>query len=214
MDKTNTTGARGLRTLRFISSWDDGDVKDGQLARLLKKYNLPAIFYIPNIHGLHPSGVVELSEMGFEIGGHTVTHPQDMKLLSVEEIEHEVFENKKYLQDLIGKEITKFCYPRGRYDDRVIEVLKKAGYESARTTEILKTSVSDPYREPATIHVYQRKEYGMDNWFDVAVQAVQSESCSKGFFHIWGHSWEIDRDDNWENLEKFFEFITNNFEIV
>jgi len=27
--------------------------------------------------------------------------------------------------------------------------------------------------------------------------------------HIWGHSWEIDKDNSWAKLEDLFKFIYN-----
>jgi len=203
--------------LRFDSSWDDGYVFDRELSDLLKKFNLPGTFYIPGAGGefpLNASLVKKLVEDGFEIGGHTVSHPQDMKMLSEEMMVPEILNNKKALEILSGQEIKKFCYPRGRFDERVIKVLKQLGFTSARTTKVLQTLVDDPFRTPTAIHVYQRQEYGDMDWVEAANIMVDQAIRTNGIFHIWGHSWEINRDNNWDKLEKFFEWLTDNYEIV
>ncbi len=212
MESERTTTER--KQLKFESSWDDGKLQDMQLAALLKKFNLPAVFYISTLaREISDSQILELAQ-DFEIGGHTMTHPQDLKQVIGKDIVWEISENKKELEELLGKQITKFCYPRGRYNDRVVEVVRKAGYTEARTTQILKTIFLDPFRKGTTIHVFQRPEYMGVNWFILA-QAQAEIAAQNGYtFHIWGHSWEIDRDGNWDRLEEFFDWLKANYQIV
>lgn len=200
--------------LRFVSSWDDGDALDVKLADMLEKHKLPGIFYLPTHHNLRKQDITGFVERGFEIGGHTVDHPSDMKLLNDHEISYQVRANKQYLERVIKQPITKFCYPRGRYDERVIASLKKWKYQSARTTVILQTKVIDPFSEPTAIHVYQREEYKGRDWDLVAIDMAREASETDGIFHIWGHSWEIARDGNWEKLELLFKHLTETYEII
>jgi hypothetical protein len=30
-----------------------------------------------------------------------------------------------------------------------------------------------------------------------------------GIWHLWGHSWEIEENGDWEKLEKVFEYVSN-----
>lgn len=204
--------------LLFKSSWDDGHPLDIRIADLLQKYNLPGTFYIPGM--VFEPLVLDLSKKGFEIGGHTVTHPSDLKQLSDEELLWEIVENKKALENETGQKINSFCYPRGRYDNRALDILKSLGFTHARTTEILALpypenhSPTPDLKAKTSIHVYQRKEYGDLDWlswaYNLVAQAVENDLV----FHIWGHSWEIDRDKNWGKLELFFSWITENYEII
>lgn len=199
--------------LKFTSSWDDGHFMDHQLADILVKHKLPGIFYIPG----PPMDAVlirRLQRDGFEIGAHTHNHPQDMKLLSKDKIVSEILVNRNALELLLDKPVTKFCYPRGRYDERVIEALKQLGFKSARTTKVLQTMVEDPFQTPTSIHVYQRQEYGETDWVQVAERMVEQAIDTNGVFHIWGHSAEIERFSNWEKLDRFFEWLTDNYEII
>lgn len=198
--------------LNFISSWDDGHELDAILAKTLHTYKLPGIFYLPS-HSPMYYKISELLDLGFEIGGHTMTHPMDMKLLTEDEIDWEIGSNKKLLE-LQGAVVTKFCYPRGRYDDRVIECLKKYKFRSARTTEVLNIwKNDDPFREKTSIHIYPRAEYKNREWMDIAREYAAQASVNNGLFHLWGHSWEIDKLKQWDNLNEFLKWINQEFDI-
>ena len=141
--------------IQVITSWDDGRREDIRLAKLLEKYEMPGIFFIPSgITDLSNDEIRELSER-FEIGGHTVTHPLDMKGLTRDEQMVEILDDKKNLEDIIRKELEWFCYPKGRYNDITIEVVKEVGYKYARTTKVF--SIRQPidnYRVESTVHVF------------------------------------------------------------
>lgn len=199
--------------IKFVSSWDDGGIMDVRLAALLKEYGLPGIFFIPSNHAISQHNL-EIIAKDFEIGGHTVSHFQDMKFLDDKTLMREIKDNKIYLEHFIaGKEITKFCYPRGRYDDRVIEAVKRCGFTSARTTIVLKTGFEDPFKQPTAIHVFQRNEYDGEPWEKKAKFMAGVASSHDGLFHIWGHSKEIERDSNWGKLEAFFKWLVKNYQI-
>lgn len=206
------------RKLRITTSWDDGHVLDMYLASLLKTYNIPATFYIPSNCGLEPQHIRNLDGLGFEIGGHTVTHPSDMKLLGPEQLKFEIEENKRLLESIIRKPIAKFCYPRGRYNAEVIKAVEAAKYREARTTAVFYTPKEEDivalYEMGTTVHVYQRSEYERKSWQEVA--AIYAGWCAEmgGLFHLWGHSWEIDRDNEWNNLEAFFRLLNNEYEFI
>ena len=196
--------------MKIISSWDDGRREDIRLAKLLEKYEIPGIFFIPSgITDLSNDEIKKLSER-FEIGGHTITHPFDMKLLTYQQQKDEILGDKETLEGIIGKEIEWFCYPKGKYNNITIEVVKDAGYKYARTTKVF--SIRQPidnYRVESTVHVFNgRKEYRGKTWLQVALeQYLLAKENENSYYHIWGHSWEIERDDLWEELEYLFKKI-------
>ena len=100
--------------MKFVTSWDDGNTLDYELAKLLLKYRLPGIFYIPTNCEMLPIDIVRLSESGFEIGAHTNSHSQNLHHLELEEQIGEIRENKIWLEEMLGKKVTSFCYPRGK----------------------------------------------------------------------------------------------------
>ncbi len=197
--------------MRIETSWDDGKLLDLKLADLLKKYDLPATFYIPNNCELSDEQIYNLSSR-FTIGGHTVNHPQDLKKLSDSDLAFEIESNKRYLEKILRHNIYRFCYPRGRYDERVMKAVRDADYSQARTTKVFKVlEPKDRYEIGTTIHVFQRPEYDGVDWLKLAKEYFQiAKDTEKSVFHIWGHSNEIERDGNWEKLEELFKFIKKN----
>jgi len=68
------------------------------------------------------------------IGAHSHCH-NILPQLSEAEIEETVNLSKKFLEEWLERPIKYFAYPNGMYDNRVIEAVKKSGFECALTTE-------------------------------------------------------------------------------
>lgn len=186
------------------TSWDDGVRDDLRMAELLTKYKLPGTFYIPGVTKLTPAEIVELSKT-FTIGSHTMHHPLDIKQFEFADQELEISGCIDYLQSVLGFKPTTYCHVRGRYDLRTLEILKKLGVTNARTTIVGKLDPGpDPLREKTTVHVFQRKEYNGKPWLQYARDMLSRWKREGGTYHVWGHSWEVDRDRNWHDLELLF----------
>lgn len=197
--------------MRLEISVDDGSPLDLRTADLLRRYQLPAVFYVPNCSPLTQNELARLA-VDFELGGHTVTHPADLKALSWPDLEYEISENKAWLERLIGKPVTRFCYPRGRYNPEVVQAVKSAGFTEARTTVIGHTDWPENcYQHHTTVHAFQRPEYKGEPWLEYAMRKL-AEAAAKpeGYFHLWFHSWEVDRDNNWEKLETLLKLLHEN----
>lgn len=120
-----------------ILTFDDGYRDFYTLAfPLLKKYNLRAVvFYIVGYFNypsymtwnmlaeIHNSGLVDVES-------HTLEHPLLTKIDS-NEAKREIFESKKILEQKLNKKIKYFAYPYGNYDERVVNLVKEAGYNLA-----------------------------------------------------------------------------------
>jgi len=168
-------------------------------------YNLNKIatFYLPVICDLSDSQMRYIAENA-KVGGHTLSH-QYLTETDLENAENEIKMGKERLEEIIGKEVKSFCYPRGRYNDRIKKLVRDAGFEEARTTRVLWTEVDDPYEKHTTIHVYPRSEYNGRDWFEVACEKLEHVQKNGGIFHIWGHSWEIDKFNQWDKFEAFLK---------
>lgn len=81
--------------------------------------------------------LVKLRNMGMEIGGHTRSHPI-LAIISDTEALQELEEGKQDLERILKTKITSFAYPNGRhiddYNEGTVELVKKAGFECAVTT--------------------------------------------------------------------------------
>lgn len=112
-------------------TFDDGNYDVyAQAYPILKKYNMKATVFVisgfgDGIYSMTHDQVKELSDSGLiSIQSHTVTH-KPLATLNLEEIEKELRDSKKTLEELTGKEIYTIAYPTGSYDKRVIEIAKK-----------------------------------------------------------------------------------------
>jgi peptidoglycan/xylan/chitin deacetylase (PgdA/CDA1 family) len=77
--------------------------------------------------------VERVAEFGVEIGAHTSTHPL-LPGLADDAVRRELEESKGDLERVLGRPVSVFAYPFGRFDDRTIEAVRRAGFLSACTT--------------------------------------------------------------------------------
>jgi peptidoglycan-N-acetylglucosamine deacetylase len=217
------------------TSWDDGDQLDLRLAELLKSKEVSGTFYIPiqpfREHTLTPGQLRSLAAEGFEIGAHGVTHKL-LEGLSPEELAAEIPPCKPRLEDMVGTEVRMFCYPRGRYDANAIRAVKEAGYSGARTVRMLATAHEfDSFEMPTTVQCYphSRTDYfknaaksrklaalgtcltesaGLGNWIELGRRLFDSVLENGGIWHLYGHSWEIERLGLWRELGELLEYVS------
>jgi peptidoglycan/xylan/chitin deacetylase (PgdA/CDA1 family) len=200
------------------SSWDDGHKLDIRLSQLLLKYSIPATFYISNINPkiasnylLDKSMIKDIADSGFIIGGHTFSHVEDLKVLSDDFIRTELETNKEWLEDIVDYDVVDFCPPSGKFDNRIVDIASKCGYQTLRTTNVMNTDIpSNMMNIQTTIHVNPiRKEYKGRKWFEIATEKL-SEALAKGdkgYYHLWGHSHEVEKYDLWNELEHLLKII-------
>ncbi|MCL5407480.1 MAG: polysaccharide deacetylase family protein [Patescibacteria group bacterium] len=97
---------------------------------VLQKYQMTATFYIIRDYVGRPeymnqSQIDKLEKDGFEIGSHTLSHPDLTKLTPAEA--------QKQITDSKENALT-FCYPAGKYDATTVKLVQGAGYLAAVTT--------------------------------------------------------------------------------
>lgn len=72
----------------------------------------------------------DLAARGFEIGSHTISHPH-LPQLEAAEIERELAESRRRLEDELGRPCRFAAYPYGDHDERVRAAARRAGYDAA-----------------------------------------------------------------------------------
>jgi peptidoglycan/xylan/chitin deacetylase (PgdA/CDA1 family)/glycosyltransferase involved in cell wall biosynthesis len=85
----------------------------------------------------------ELHRYGVHFGSHSLTHAR-LTGVSDSELEREVRDSKRKLEDLLGAEAPCFAYPWGLADMRVRSAVARAGYKVAFTTEEGLNASDDP----------------------------------------------------------------------
>jgi peptidoglycan/xylan/chitin deacetylase (PgdA/CDA1 family) len=206
-------------------SFDDGCAEDMRIYHLLKKYGFKnATFYIPsewteyNKHeGRVPLSIDQLLEISdsFRIGSHTATHEM-LTRLPKQDIFIELKQSKDTLESLLGEEVTHFCYPKGYANDEIREMVREH-YKIARNVGVNNLDFpDDPIWTTPTVHVAgnKRKEYEGTHWLAEARKLLSAakqrlEFGTDYYFHVWGHSHEISKFNEWDNFEIFLQELRN-----
>jgi peptidoglycan-N-acetylglucosamine deacetylase len=219
----------------ITTSWDDGHAMDMRVAELLSKYRLPGTFYIPRRCEVPVMGPSQMRDLGagFEIGAHTLSHailehsPADI-------VEREVVQSKAWLEDITGVPCRVFCPPQGRFKRRDVKIVKQAGFKGMRTTELL--SLQPPSRDgalsiiPTTVQArrHERRLYARNfvkrgafrnawrfaasganrDWLELSRFCLKQTIEQGGVFHLWGHSWEIEQNNEWGRLESVLQILS------
>ncbi len=209
------------------TSWDDGHKLDLKLAHLLRKYNIPATFYIAPASAEFSKGdllseqeIQYLSE-SFEIGGHTLHH-LNLAQVPLDVAVDDIKAGKDILESIAGKKLQSFAYPYGAYTEQVQKAVLDLEFIVARTTKRFSIASSREYSAlPTTVHVYthvsdvfQLPKYRTLQWQKLARYFFDQTMEKGGVFHLWGHSWEVDKYNQWKNLEAFFEYISNREDVA
>lgn len=93
----------------------------------------------------HLSGdqVTYLKDQGHEIASHGKFH-RYLPALDYPELKDEIEGSKIYLESLLGDTIASFCYPYGRYSEKIKSVVKNAGYQYATTNAKINSGQNNP----------------------------------------------------------------------
>ncbi|GDY27291.1 hypothetical protein AHAT_31810 [Agarivorans sp. Toyoura001] len=138
----------------IILTFDDGYQDNYDLLLpLLKKYQFKAVIYAVSgtdhnqwdvshptkpdqrFELMSPETMRDIDQSGFvEIGGHTLNHPK-LAELSEPEQQHQIEQNKKDLESLLGRELTTFAYPYGNHNQQTKQLAKQAGYAYTVATD-------------------------------------------------------------------------------
>lgn len=138
---------------RLAITFDDGYRSVAEVAwPELKRRNLPALLYV--VAGalgpghrfpwdadvtdgradlLDARACRELADDGMSLGSHAWTHT-NLPWLSDDDVKKELVESKERLEDVTGRTVTAFAYPRGSMTRSVRDAVEAAGYATAVTT--------------------------------------------------------------------------------
>jgi len=218
----------------ITTSWDDGSLSDMRLAELLIKYRIPATFYLPidNVER-RCLGRAEISSLArdFDIGCHTYHHT-DLTGISTHKAQKEIMDGKQELEQIIGRDVSSFCYPFGRYNDSIVKIVKACGFTGARTIRLNTRRISNPYKTGTMVnakpyfftryilHTVASKDFTMlgfilkkglylKDWDRIAAESLDFIMNNGGIWHLWGHSWEIEANSYWDKLESIFRLIND-----
>lgn len=139
--QTNKTQDNRKFNKLIVITFDDGYKNNYFHAfKVLKKYKLTATFFvvvnrIATANYLSWEELKKMANEGMEIQSHTLNH-KPLETLTLSEIERELRLSKEILEQRIAKSITVVSYPHGSYNEKIIEIAKKVGYQGSCTSEI------------------------------------------------------------------------------
>jgi len=136
-----------MRTIAI--TFDDCYRDNLDAAHVLTEHGLPATFFIPTkyvgtdhvfdwdiglkkIANLTWSDILEMQQLGHEIGSHTVSHP-DMGQIDREQVRLELIDSKKTLEDRLQRAVRFFAYPfggRNHFRAEYLPMVYEAGYDA------------------------------------------------------------------------------------
>ena len=101
-------------------------------------------------------------------------------------------------------ETYRLAYPYGWYDDTLIDVLKQCGITYCRTVES-----TENFDLPENWLAWNPTCHHDDEaLFDLADEFVSKQNVERPLlFYVWGHTFEFERNNNWERMDRFMEKV-------
>ena len=202
-------------------SYDDGVEQDARLIEIMKKNGLKGTFNINSgcyrkngtVYGagevqrrMSEEEVTKLyKDSGMEVAIHGLTHPF-LERLPDNLCIAEITKDRENLEKQFDTIVRGAAYPYGTYNDKVVEMMRMSGIVYARTT--LSTEKFDIPQDwlrlnPTCHHVNPSLR-------EFATEFVEERRKDKGYpllFYLWGHSYEFEKDKNWEVIERFASYV-------
>ena len=203
-------------------SYDDGVEQDRRLMEILNRYGIKGTFNLNS--GLQSRasewtrGDVVIRRMNIarlpelyrdhEVAVHSLTHPY-LENLDRETVINEIEQDKINLERIFGLEILGMAYPFGTYNDTVVEAVRGCNLRYARG---VKSTYS--FDIPQDLLTYQPTiHHGDPALMDLAKAFIALKPSRPSVFYLWGHSYEFDVDNTWQEMEDFCRLVSNKDDI-
>ncbi len=181
-------------------SYDDGNRADLRLLEIFNKYGIKGTFHLNS--GRFSDWTVTPEEIkrcyvGHEISAHSLTH-HFMECTPDEEIFYEVLEDRRRLEEICGHPVCGASYPQGTYTPALAEKVRMLGWRYCRTTHATKKVAL-----PDDFVLWHPTCHHKDPDLMKYLEKLKTASRSLALLYVWGHSYEFDKDNNWEIIEEF-----------
>jgi peptidoglycan/xylan/chitin deacetylase (PgdA/CDA1 family) len=160
-------GKKKLTHPSVVLTFDDGYKDILKLEPFFKQNKIkPALFILANSKKpnwkelgnkrvfLTKKDIQYLHNAGWTIGCHSATHA-NLATLSQQELDEEISQAKHALEKQLGFSIPYFAYPRGKYTENVVRLVKAANFQLGLTMD---DGIIKPYRDMLTV-----PRVGIDN---------------------------------------------------
>ena len=114
--------------ISFDAAW--GADKTEEILEILDEFNVNATFFLVGFWvDDYTDMVKKIDEAGCEIGTHSNTHP-DMVKLDIESVSEELSTSVSKIEAVTGKKVTLFRAPFGSYNNQLLEVAEGMGLKT------------------------------------------------------------------------------------
>ncbi len=216
----------GGRKKAFTISYDDNVTQDERLIRLMEKYKIKGTFNIIGNWFAEEDAVFpedetyinvtekkakEIYDNEFvEVANHGMNHTKMTNFPTLQMME-EIVDCRRKLESMYERIVTGFAYPYGWYSPKLMNVLADAGISYARTVvSTYNFNMPENWLElnPTCHHADPALSELTNNFLENEVME------NSYLFYVWGHTFEFDREDNWDVIENLFEQIAGRDEEV
>lgn len=207
-------------------SYDDGCIEDIRFSQILTKHKLKATFnlncdVLRKGSGLSQADVEEyLLANGHEIAVHGQLHRAEGAMRPIEGI-RDVLECRLELEKKYGRIIRGMAYPdfgitkmyNGANYEAIKQYLKELDIAYSRTLSGDNNRFALPEDWHAWMPTAHHNNPQIMDWldeflnFDYAAKGIYCANRGPRLFYIWGHSYEFERNQNWELAEQICEKV-------
>ena len=208
----------GGKAKAFTMSYDDGKKSDMRFSDIITKHGLKCTFNLTGNELVHDLTDDEIRKYmlgrGHEIAVHGLHHIAEGTMLPIEGIQ-DVLNCRLELEDRFGIIIKGMAYP----DTGITNICTGTTYQKIKNylTELeiaySRTLRGDnnEFNLPDDWHSWiPTAHHNNPKIMDYIEEFIQLDNTSEKaytarfqprLFYLWGHSYEFDRDDNWQHLE-------------
>ena len=213
------------KTKAVTWSYDDGVRFDVPMARILEKYGMKGTFNLnsgtmDSERKLAAEEVQkELLDHGHEVAVHGKFHKAPGLCRPVE-IAADVLDCRRELEEMFGIIIRGLAYPdsgitnfqSGEEYAKVRQILEDLGIVYARTLSGDNNSFKLPQDwyawMPTAKHTNPQILAWAKDFVELDVNSMYLANRWPRLFYIWGHSYEFDKDNNWDHLEAICSLLS------
>lgn len=202
-------------------SYDDGCRHDLQFTRIIDQYGLKATFNVntaqipaePGQWRLTAEELLQMVGSTHELATHGADHIAPGKASSVDMI-RDTLDCRRDLERITGKIVRGMAYPdsgitmmiSGNTFEDIARRLEELGIAYSRTL----AGDNDGFRLPNNWYAWMptchHNNPNLMLWLEKFLTEPMSDYLAVRFpkvFYMWGHTYEFDRNNNWELLEAF-----------
>lgn len=187
-------------------SYDDGKIYDRRLVEIFNKNGIKGTFHLnsglfDDPERVQPEEIKELYK-GHEVSCHTYTHPT-IERCPISQVVQQILEDRKILEAACGYPVRGLSYPNGSYTDEIKAALPACGIEYSRVV-----GSTDDFSMPRDYLEWMSTCHHGHNLMQNAKRFAELNKTQYLYMmYVWGHSYEFNRDNSWDLIEGFCEFI-------